>query len=75
MEGRLMRSQWYAAIGDDGMNPVVWGVGRSLDECVADTERWLGATVAQTLAFVRIGRRDYNRVVAGDIVPPRVYGI
>lgn len=31
----------YAAIGTDGLRPVVWGTGNSWDGAIADARHWL----------------------------------
>lgn len=64
----------FAAIGDDGTRPVVWGVGLSPDLARADARRWLAESgdgehvgEADGMAIVTIDAARAALIEAGDV--------
>lgn len=59
----------FAAVGNDGFRPVVWGLGDSHEMAIADALRQEGFK-ADDLAFLRVvpvGTDVQERVQAGDV--------
>jgi hypothetical protein len=52
----------FAAIGDDGIGVVVWGVGGTPDEALADAARWTNDTPAD-LEIAKISLAQYYRII------------
>lgn len=58
----------YAAIGDDGTRPVVWGVGATPFQAQRDASLWLeDAEKEMSLSVVRISAERFEKIVAGDV--------
>jgi hypothetical protein len=55
----------YAAIGNDGLGLVVWGVGQSPDEALADASRWTNDKPSD-LEIAKISLSQYRRVLEGE---------
>ena len=71
------RPQHYVAVGDDGLRPVVWGVGTSPEAARRDAQRWLGGHGdLDALAVYPATAEQARRVLDGDPawaspIPPR----
>jgi hypothetical protein len=63
---------WYAAVGDDGWRPVVWGLGPTEQDALSEAESELiGAECRCTKLTVHpITAKQVERVLAGDISWP-----
>ena len=59
----------YAAIGTDGINPVVWGIGEDEREALDDAGHWLDSEgdEGQELLVVAIDAERAERVRSGDV--------
>ena len=53
---------YFVAVGDDGMRPVVWGIGTSEAAALRDAVNW----TPEALVVHRTTRRVFERVKAGD---------
>lgn len=63
----------YAAIGDDGLNPVVWGVGETDEAALADAREWLEReAVSSELILRQVTPEEAAAVVAGDCLGPAI---
>ena len=60
-----MTSTNFAAIGTDGMRPVVWGVGSTEEAAVADAWRWVEDR--EELRVVAISAERRATIEAGDV--------
>lgn len=55
----------YAAIGNDGLGLVVWGVGQSPHEALTDASRWTNDK-PDDLEIAKISLSQYLRVLEGE---------
>lgn len=68
MSETIASAKHFAAIGDDGRRPVVWGVGDTDEEALADARselRQAGAT--SELRVVEITAERRAAIEAGDV--------
>jgi hypothetical protein len=66
----------YAAIGDDGMRPVVWGVGSSPEEALADARVWLDARNARDeLTVIEMTDEQSDAILAGVVGMDELAGV
>jgi hypothetical protein len=65
--------QRYAAVGNDGMRPVVWGIGDSPDGAREDAGQWMPREgegwreAVDSLRCVPISEERFNRIARGDV--------
>lgn len=58
----------YAAIGDDGMRPVVWGLGRTESAAMRDARSQLHEAGCESeIHAAQIDRARVARIRAGDV--------
>lgn len=62
-----MTNQYYAAIGDDGTRPVVWGLGASHAEALADAALQNDGDDVGALNVVVITAEQAERIRAGEV--------
>ena len=60
-----MSGRHYAAVGDDGMRPVEWGVGSTPAAARADAAIW--RMDAADLRVIRISRATAERIRSGEV--------
>lgn len=64
----------FAAVGNDGLRPVVWGIGATEDEARSDAARWLADSdyefEAASLPVHPITLAQASAVAAGDVSWP-----
>lgn len=59
----------FAAVGNDGMRPVVWGTGTTEEAALADARLWLDGE-DQDLEVHPIDEYEMVEVLAGDVSWP-----
>lgn len=61
----------FAAVGTDGLRPVVWGIGDSRDEALVDAGRSFGQSdidpKTEPLVIVEITARQRRSVLDGEV--------
>lgn len=68
-----MTIQRYAAVGDDGTRPVVWGLGDSAEGAREDAGQYVppdGRGWRQQVAelrVVQVSEERFNRIAQGDV--------
>jgi hypothetical protein len=65
----MLKFKWYAVVGDNGSDcPVVWGVGYTPDQALANATDWLKRSNAKDEIFtVEVTEAQYRAVLAGVI--------
>ena len=63
----MTNEKFFAAIGNDGMRPVAWGIGRTEDEALADAAEQEGAPDAEELTVREVSAEVFARIEAGDV--------
>ena len=67
----MTATRYYAAIGDDGARPVVWGCGRTRGAARRDAHQWLSdnapAVRGQPLQIARITADVYAQILVGVV--------
>lgn len=68
----------FVAIGTDGVNPVIWGVGETEEEARADAERWMTDFYAQgeleELKFKMVSDERAHLVLHGKVEADDLWG-
>ena len=68
-----MTTKFFAAIGTDGTRPVVWGIGNTEDEALAEAHSGLIHTDSDSrLRTVEITETTYYAINAGHNAPPEL---
>lgn len=68
-----LKIQRYAAVGDDGTRPVVWGVGDSDEQAREDAGQYIPRDgrgwreVVADLRIVPVSQERYERIMQGDV--------
>lgn len=67
----MEKTTWYAVVGNDGMRPVVWGIGETPEDAQEDARDWADKDVEE-MRVEKITRRQAAVVEAGDVSWPIV---
>lgn len=64
----------WVAVGDDGIRPIVWGVGETEDEALEDAANWLGQAEdlkqLGALTYHEVSQKQGQRVLEGNVAWP-----
>jgi hypothetical protein len=67
----VSEAHWYAAVGDDGTRPVVWGLGPTRDDAETEARSELEASgCSSPLTVHEITPAQVKCVLAGDVSWP-----
>jgi hypothetical protein len=65
----------FAAIGDDGRRPVVWGVGDTVEQADEDAyDNLERSECTSEIQIIEVSEERYARIVGGDVDASDIVG-